>query len=335
MVKYEHIIQTIKDYVEKCSNKETQNKLNEMPQQEKEEKLKTLTNPAEFEHYRRIQKRIKECERLIKEIEEMDEEHKKWWGEEWVESNINLYNEQIKEAQKELFNYERRILQGYTPKETQKVEYDITNYKTDKQYKDEDINAENYQKQMGATEKSQIKEQSKIKFTDKEEESLEAYFGEGSRDLNKTLYNDGIITENQSPTFSFITNGGKTIPSMKEMNENLSTAINKTSLKQDTIVFHGGHFDLQSVVGDEVNFKGFTSCSFQKDIAHNFTDDSGFIYKIALPKGSHGLVANGKVNNHDHLTGHEEEHELLLDKGFKGKIADIDYKNHVVTIIPA
>ena len=170
-------------------------------------------------------------------------------------------------------------------------------------------------------------------FSEEEMKGLTSYFGAGSRELNQMLYNKGIVENNQTPSFLSIISGGNS-PSLIEMNDGLSSAINKTSLEEDTIVYHGGHFNISSVVGDEITFKGFTSCSFQESIAKDFSDNSGFIYKIALPKGSHGFCANAKVKPYDRLSEHGEEHELLLDKGFKGKIADIDYENHIVTIIP-
>lgn len=261
MVKYKHIIEAMDVYVSKCSNKEISSKLGKLSQEEKNEKLETLLNPAEKEHYERLQKNIGECERAIDDIENMDEDHKEWWGEDWINSNINRLNEEIEETKQEIFNYEKRIIQGYTPREPKEVQYDISNYNMDKQYSDDDISAENYQKQMGKIEKAQIKAQAKISFTETEEECLASYFGAGSRELNKVLNNDGIIKENQVPTV-FQMFGDEKTPNMKEMSDNLSSAIQKTSLKEDTIVFHGGHFDIKSVVGDEINFKGFTSCSF-------------------------------------------------------------------------
>ena len=107
---------------------------------------------------------------------------------------------------------------------------------------------------------------------------------------------------------------------------------------QDTTVYHGGKFDVSKIVGDKVKFKGFTSASFQMNVAEDspsrmFTDRGKFyVYKILLPKGSKGLCANDKSHGGS-LTMVTGEQELLLDKGFEGSVVDIDYKNHIVTVL--
>ena len=99
------------------------------------------------------------------------------------------------------------------------------------------------------------------------------------------------------------------------------------------VLYHGGKFDVNKVVGDHVKFKGYTSTSFQKSAASDFANFDGldvkYTYKILLPAGSKGVCANDK--NHD-MTNFWHEHEYLLDKGLEGNIVDIDVKNHIVTL---
>ena len=335
MVKYNNILQIIGEYVEKCSNETIQTRLNKLSQDEKNEKLKTLTNPAEYEHYHKILKRIKECEDAIIDKEElfnqMDDETKEFFGgEEWLENGREFYNLQIQRLEKDLFHYEKRIIQGHKPRQPKEVSYDLSNYSEDKQF--DDVELSDFEPHIGKAQRNQIRAQENINFTKDETNGLSSYFNDGFEELNKKLWSDG--RKEPARTFSEINKGNDLL---EQKINNLSSAIQKTSLEDDTIVYHGGHFDISQVVGDEVLFKGFTSCSYQKSIANNFSDDTseevGFVYRIALPKGSQGLCANAKINSKE-LSSYRHENELLLDKGFKGRIAEIDYENHMVTIVP-
>ena len=208
------------------------------------------------------------------------------------------------------FQYEKRIFQGHKPHVPKPVDYDLSDYNGD--------------------EETQINAQKEIEFTEEEQESLRSYFGSGYSELNKKLYEGEELDDNKGALFY----GGS--QSLAEKSKNLSTAIRKTTLEENTIVYHGGgHFNPSLVVGDTIELKGFTSCTYQKKVADDFRLDFEYTYKIALPKGSHGFCANTPMSDGETLTNHYDEHELLLDKGFKGKIANIDYENHEVTIIPA
>ena len=121
---------------------------------------------------------------------------------------------------------------------------------------------------------------------------------------------------------------------------NISNAIARSDgLLQDTVLFHGGKFDLSKMVGDEITLKGYTSCSFQENVAKHsikqqdgvFKEELMYTYRILAPKGTKGICAND--DSQGTLSRFTFENEYLLDKGFTGKVVDIDYDKQVVTIM--
>ena len=302
MVRYSTIVDIIEKHITKCSNDEVKAKLEMLTQEEIREKLEKHMNPAEMEAYERIIEMKKLYTRLL-------EAHiKAKTGEE------GYYQNQIDEYTEKGFRYEKRIFQGHKPHIPKPVDYDLNDY--------------------NGEEEKQINAQKEVEFTEQEQESLQSYFGSGYKELNEKLYKGEKLSDEENPKGVLFGGGSQ---SLAEKSRNLSNAIRRTSLEENTIVYHGGgHFNPSSVVGDTINFKGFTSCSYERIVAKVFNPNSGYIYKIALPSGTHGFCANAPVGDDELiLTNHYSEHELLLDKGFKGRIADIDYENHEVTIIPA
>lgn len=293
-----YMLQAVEQYVIKCSNDEVKAKLGRLSQEEIQEKLEKHMNPAEMEAYERIIEMKKLYTRLL-EAHIGDEKY---------------YQNQIDEYTEKGFRYEKRIFQGHKPHIPKPVNYDLNDY--------------------NGEEEKQINAQKEVEFTEQEQESLQSYFGSGYKELNEKLYKGEKLSDEENPKGVLFGGGSQ---SLAEKSRNLSNAIRRTSLEENTIVYHGGgHFNPSSVVGDTIDLKGFTSCSYQKKIAKEFSYGGGFIYKIALPSGTHGFCANTPIGEDELiLTNHYSEHELLLDKGFKGRIADIDYKNHEVTIIPA
>ena len=315
MVRHELLLSIIEEYVTKCSNDEAKRRLSLMTQEEKNSRLDTLLNPAEKEAYNRIIAYIEKCWKNLEMYESVS-------SDEFIQEAIAVTEECLEASEEDAFYYEKRIVQGHKPHIPQPVSYDLSEFTEDPQYTTSELSIPNTTvTEFGQTvitpmEQQQMDSQEKLEFTEKEMSSLKGYFGGGSKTLNRNLYENIPLNDN-----------------LKEQSKNLSSAIRKTSLEESIIVYHGGKFDYSKVVGDDITFKGFTSCSYQKSIAEGFTED-GFIYKIALPKGSHGFTANAKINGGEPLSYFQNENELLLDKNHKGRIVDIDYDAHVVTVMP-
>lgn len=91
------------------------------------------------------------------------------------------------------------------------------------------------------------------------------------------------------------------------------------------------------IAGDKIKFKGYTSTSFQENVAkefHNYSSVSSelyYTYRILAPKGTKGICANDE--SHGAMGSHPREQEYLLDKGSEATILDVDVENHIVTIV--
>ena len=323
MVKYSTIVDIIEKHITKCSNDEVKAKLSGMTPNEKKEKVLKYLNPAEKEDYEEItglrhyhegeiegiKKHLKLIERRISEA--VDDEDKEGWEFEAdkYKERLAIHMEKLNRINEEAFKYEKRIFQGHKPRTPKPVNYDLNDYEKIKWN-----NSPNLERQ-------QINSQEQIRFRPTEVQILKGYFGGHSETLNRKLYLGEELSE-------------KDIKEIKD----LSSAIRRTNIDKNIIVYNGGHFNPSSVVGDNINFKGFLSCSYDKEVAEEFSNNE-FVYQLLIPQGSHGFTANAEVTdttnrNYPVLTAYSDEHELLLDKNFKGRIADIDYENHIVTVIP-
>ena len=123
---------------------------------------------------------------------------------------------------------------------------------------------------------------------------------------------------------------------LNAQSKEISNAMKKTGAVEDMTVYRGGLFDPSKGLGDNISFKGYSSCSFSEAVGYSFATASGgkrlpmkVKYKIILPKGTPCISANSKVNG-ERLSDFSREQELLLDKNFKGKIVDIS--GDIVTI---
>ncbi len=329
MVRYNYILKVIEDYVVKCPTiLEIREKLAQLTFSEKEALLleKGLLNEGESAEYHYLKGSLEITPQIIEEQERNLELHKNPQIKEYIREGLE-YTKSVFEKEKEkLFQYEKRLLNGYEPRQPQVIEYDESKYVVD----DEELH---YSSDKGIVEKRQIESQEKITFSDSEIEGLQSYYGNECV-VNSKLWDgeewNGLSDEERVALK----------PKISKTSRNISKAINKTEgLLQDTTVWHSGKFDVTKIVGDKVHFKGFTSCSFREEVAEGFnkggevTDSLIYNYKILLPKGTKGICAND--THQGELTNYHQEHEYLLDKGFKGDIVDIDYEKQVVTIMPS
>ncbi len=329
MVKYGSIIKAIDLYVTKCPTiAEIKSKLESLDQSEKESLLKekNLLNDGEDEYYRYLLKKEKymldETARSERQLQKAIDENKK---EGWVESCKKLVKrnkEELEEYQSEMFQFERRIYDGYKKQDSMKIDYDESEYDIEDQMP---ISSE-----ILELEQAQIESQKNLNLSEDEVSCLNFYFGNGSEEFNSRLYG-GKQWNSLEPQYQRFYEG-----KYKDIDNTLHKAIDRSDgLLQDTILFHGSKFDVTKTVGDDIKFNGYVSATFQEDIARDFDSVSKkpfYVYKMLLPKGTKGICGNDRSNGS--LKTYTKEHEYLLDKGQKYKIVDIDYETHTVTLVP-
>lgn len=315
-IKYSTIIKAI----EKClTNQRIREKLGELSEEEKAEKVKELSNPAEYELYKRLTSSIKSCEEHIEKL------HNKINGGKFPIAFVESFKDSLKfemnnleKLKERVFKYEKRIFDSkYVKREPSVVDYDLSDYSEEEQQ--ETVKAE-----IGSVERRLLNNNSSVTLSDANIYSLKRYYGQGSYILNSKLNNGRAW--NMMPSSEREAKKGE----LKNMSRNLSNAIHKTKpLGEKVIVYRGGIFDVEKIVGDHIKFKGFTSTSLQKNVANTVGD---WTYRIALNENTRAMMGNMEVDG-EAISGYPIEHEILLDKGFEGDIADIDYENHLVTII--
>lgn len=351
MVKYEYIVKAMDLYITKCPTiKEIQQKLEQMSYREKKKLLvkNGLLNEGELEHYEKVINELKYADRIY-EVARTDEE---WEAlEPWMTIGVPMPHNAdylVEKYSPIAFEYEKRIFNGYKPKTPKEIDPQVLrdidfDYTLEKQYRDK------YAEPIRKVERRQITDQEKITFTEGNCNAISDYFHNGYQDLNSYL-NDGHRWNKYTDEERI-----KLTPRVKKMDRELHDSIGKTNgLVEDTILFHGGDFDVKKVVGDKVKFKGYVSSSYHRAVADSFSTLSSYdgvpqyVYKIALPKGTKGLCANAKFktengqyqwesengNLYGEITGHKYEHEYILDKGSEFEIIDIDYETHTVTLVP-
>ncbi len=324
MVKYEYIIKVIEDYTVKCPTiAEMKQKLSRMSDTEKLEALteRGLINEFEREHY----------EKMLDMMQ--------WWVREGFKNAPKLVAH-YKELQ--FSKYDRRLFDGYKPKESQVVDYDESEYVKEKETSWDDP-------MFGEYEKIEIANQEDIIFTEGEKNAVRHYLNSGYEMMNSKI-NKGekwqSLDDDEKRAYN---------KKFKEMDDNLSSAISKSKgLVNPTVMFHGGFFDVSYTVGDTIKFNGFTSCSFQESVARNYQNNKSkdlmgsCMYKILLPKGYKGLLGNARYftkdsnkNEYNYVTVYQKEHEYLLPKNAEFKVANVEkitktwgYSYNMVTLIP-
>ena len=280
-----------------------------------------LLNPLELEDYGRISDEI---DRVKYKIDD-DERY------------LNYYNE----LQDELFQYERRIIEGAKPRSEPPV-VNIDNFKYDS-LSDEDLWDKN-----GDVETRQIEhQQSQLHYGEKVDEYTEdllggdgiSYFYEQYDDprlramnnyfngdcghINYTISHEGYLNKLDSEQ-------------RKQVNDIDSLMEESGGLVEDTMLFRGGYWDIHLNVGDHSKgFKGYQSTTFSESIAQGYvehheeqTDEKGMLIKILAPKGTKGICGNDNRFYNGFI-----EHEYTLGRNTGFTVVDIDYDNMVATVL--
>jgi len=112
--------------------------------------------------------------------------------------------------------------------------------------------------------------------------------------------------------------------------KHLENVISKTQIQEDIVVYRGvktGVFGVANkkefgkLVGKTVQDHGFMSTTIDKGKGNMFADrKNGAVMEIAVPKGAHGIFANGH-------SSFQSECELILQKGSKIKIISVENLN--------
>ena len=178
-----------------------------------------------------------------------------------------------------LFAYEKYIYRKHTPKT---------------------YSSEGYTEGLD-NEAREVNAQKNVEFTNKEKNSLENYLVMGYSALNRNLWN-----------------GEKLEGWVEDFDNDLSSAMKKHKMTENTILYNGGRVQSDLKIGDKIDFKGYTSTSYDIDVATAF--QNGCLYKFLAPKGTPCVNMNGLFSD----TEFEVEHECLLNKNLKGTIVGFE-----------
>ena len=310
------------DYIiVKClTNARIREKLSVMGQDEKEDALDGLMNPFEEQEYQKALKEKGLLEHII--------ENKPILMYDGIEKDIEKY-------ESEIFDYEKRIFNNYSPRVNDDVPvYDVNDFHEDDIendiYWDDDV-------ELGEIEELQIDSQKDVSWTRNELNSLLMWHGDGYEVINGSIYQTSKWTDDlesirrDSPEMV-----DRVISDMVNVKKNLTGAINKTDgLVYPTVLYCGsGYFDVSKVVGDKISFDGYTSTSFSKHTGEHYKDiygEEGFLYKFLAPKGTKGISFNSMP--YDNLNIYSWEHEYLLGRGTGGTIVGVDYGAREITVL--
>ncbi len=211
-------------------------------------------------------------------VEEIKKDLEQSPTSEYYKELLERNEQQLIERENEGFDYEKYIFRKHEPKT-----YSSKGYT-------EGLDSES----------REVKAQEKVEYTETEELLFSSYMDIGYSSLNRKLWSDEEMSDG-----------------LKKSSASLSKAINKHKLTENTVLYNGGRrTDLK--IGDKINFKGFTSTSYDIDVASDF--QNGCLYKFLAPKGTPCFSMNGLFSD----SGFQVEHECLLDKGLKGTIVGFD-----------
>ena len=300
-----------KDIVEsaiyKCSYK---SQLSKYSASEKRELLEDKCNEAELQEYDMYKEWLDDdLEKLfqLNKEDSLDKAHQRY---------VDELHHRINRFEKKLYNYEKRIVNGYTLSNNPVPVIDKNKFKED----DNGDRGGGVSSAKGELEQKQIDSQEEHGYSDFEKNGMDEWFGYGHNNINRSLYEKDFYKEWLDDVEKKRVNSAKRA---------ISSAIHKSNgLIQDTLMFHGGRFDISLNPGDHFNWNGYLSLSYNEGSADRFVS-YGFMYKCYVPMGTKGVAGNDKqLNNHM-----QTEHEYLLDKGTGATVLNVDYENRIVEVL--
>ncbi len=315
MVKYKNIIRAIENYVIKCPTiAEMKSELGKMEYEEQFDQLQeqSLLNPLEVEDCQSLINIVRHHEKNLANptMVELLKKNGMW------EKDVKRYND----SKNQLFQYGRRLIEGLKRNDAPQI--DTNSFKEDKQFK----SVSSALNEMGDMEQAQIESQfqylNKETITKAERDEMNQYFAGDLNNINSTIYNKDIYNSYKEAYEKEV----------KKRVKNLDSIIGKSGgLIEDTLLYRGGELvDIHLNVGDHGKFKGYASVSYQKISAEEYKSDrkSHFLYKIYSPKGTKGIVGNGRYFSNGYG---EHEYVLSRDQGFT--VMDVDYDNQIIEIL--
>lgn len=310
MVQYKTIIKIIGEYVTKCPTiAEMKQMIVPKGYRERFEELKSkgYLNPLEEKDY-------------IATMDDLDVWYSYLEDDDNDEDDIEMEQGYIDEDLEHLFVYDRRLYEGYKPIGGEIPQIDKEKYQIDNQYDDMDVLWD--RATLGNMEANQIKQQNKLldNLTTNQVICVGSYFS-GEMDNMK----DNIHNEDE---YNYRLEG-----EYRKYCKGVDEVIDKTGgLLQDTVLYHGGWWDIHLKEGDTFKMKNYLSASFQKLVGEKFRSygDDYMNFVIYAPKGTKGICGN--VEEFDFYS-YWYEHEYLLPRNQKFKVLNIDYDNMVAEVL--
>jgi len=176
--------------------------------------------------------------------------------------------------------------------------------------------------------------ENKILFSDK----INKYIGMDSDNYNRDEKNSLETYVFNSVSINSLLRTGKindvyvasesTVPKIKEDIKNIDTAMEKSFLPFDSVVYRSLYSDITNnlSIGDEFEDKGFVSTSFNKELVEGWNyGRENTILKINISKNTKGIYLSKK--------GRPFQMELLLNRGTKFKVLKKSGNNIEVEVV--
>lgn len=328
-----------KDYIWKCHPTvgEMKSTLSGMSFDEQYEQLKekNLLNPLEEKDFPKLLEDKEFYSNALKEYNDKMSNPNTTDEEKYSLKDYIAHTQKwIEDIENELFQYGRRLIEGYTW-DLPPVEFNRESYVS------EEYNVDGIPTMIGELENSQILAQqgsvnvdpndlSMInigtdekpmmvpgRLNDKRLVAMNNYFNGDCHGLNYWISNKKYLKALDNKQRTDI----KKIDSLMD---------ESPGLQQDTVLYRGGYFNVHTRVGDTVSFKGYQSTSFSRATAESYNEDKSdaMTYVIHAPKGTKGIVGNdSRFENGDW------EHEYVLPRNTRMKVVNIDYDNNVCEVV--
>jgi len=174
-------------------------------------------------------------------------------------------------------------------------------------------------------------------LTENDQKSIRKWGKENRRNANlNSIQKKAFIEYRRSTGFEineFLR--GKSVPDVdkKEFNRivgHMDGVINRSIIDKDIIVYRGIPKHIDTKVGEIFSDKSFISTTFDPEQAVNFSMGPGkrsTIFKLDVPKGSHGLYMEG-LAPHGWEMAEGKEQEILLPRNTQISITDVVKKGN-------
>lgn len=315
MVERSIIEKTFNNIIIKCSKSTLQNRINNIPISERRELLDDKLNIREKEDYNMLMELYETLEDKSQNLQQGS-------------LNYNRTMKRLDAVKKRLFPYDKRIFEDYVLKKPTSIpdEIMIAEKILNNEYEIDEFNGNG----QLILQNKQIESQKDLNFTDNELNSVDKHINEGYIYVNGNIYNLEFWKE---LNVDEKTEWRSKLPSIKS---GIDSAIEKShGLTQDTILYHGGYWDISLEEGEHFTWKGYTSLSYRENVArsfmmgkHNIYDADSWLVVAYTPTGKKGLAVEDKRFNNV-----ANENEYLIGRGSGGYVYEYDNKNHVVYVV--